>query len=75
LQNDICLRVATGDFCYVASLSPAAEYEVRKMHFNRRLFLEDFWRELSAVERNWLAQQNSLIEWREGVTYEDENAR
>jgi len=71
----LAIEPGTGDYCLVASLSLAAEYEVQRLQFNRRQFLRDFWRELSAEERNWIAQRNSVIELCDGVTHEDENVR
>ena len=51
----------SGDFCHVTHLSVQAEYTIRSLHFNRRRFLRDFWRELHAEERSCIeARQNYL---------------
>ncbi len=64
----------TGDFCFVASLSLPAEYEVQRLQFNRRPFLRDFWRELSSEERNCNAQRNLVIELCSEGNHEFEDA-
>ncbi|MDA1018570.1 MAG: hypothetical protein O3A00_29445, partial [Planctomycetota bacterium] len=52
---------ATGDYCQVAWLSPPAEYEVKKLQFNRRPFLRDFWRELNAAERSLISRHSHVL--------------
>ena len=61
-DNHFCLAKDESDFCKVVSLSIAAEYEVKRLQFNRRPFLRDFWRELSAMERNWQLNKKRVLE-------------
>lgn len=51
----------TGDFCKVVGLSRPAKYEVRRLQFNRRRFLQDFWRELNHGERRWNTRREIVL--------------
>lgn len=55
----------SGNFCLVAHLSEPAEYTIRRLQFNRRPFLRDFWRELDAEERTWTDRMQSVLELQE----------
>ena len=61
----------SGDFCSVKSVSSTAEYEVKRLQFNRRPFLRDFWRGLCAEERNWAAQRILVSELSIGQSSDD----
>jgi uncharacterized protein (TIGR02646 family) len=64
----------TDDFCRVAWLSVPAEYEVKRLQFNRRRFLRDYWRELSANERSWSARRQHVLDLRLVLHENDEAA-
>lgn len=62
----------TGDYCMVRWLSRAAEYEVKRLQFNRRRFLRDYWRELNANEREWQLKKQRVLELNSSIE-RDEN--
>ena len=55
----LALDFATGDYCIVTHLTEAARYTIYRLHFNRRPFLRDFWREIQASERRTLGRLES----------------
>lgn len=50
----------TGDLCRVEPLSPAAEYTVFRLKFNRRSSLRDFWRSLHHEEMRLKAREDDV---------------
>lgn len=62
---------AMGDFCRVISLTRPAEYEVKRLQFNRRPFLRDFWRELHARERTLQSRRGHILELRSFLSEND----
>jgi len=61
-DNHFCLARDKNDDCKVVSLSISAEYEVKRLQFNRRPFLRDFWRELVVMERDWQHRKQLVLE-------------
>lgn len=63
-----------GDYCRVVP-SPAAEYTVFQLRFNRRRFLQDFWRDLDAEERRWTRQMNQVMELQSQIADDDSTSQ
>ena len=70
----LALDSATGDYCLVTHLTEAAEYTIYRLHFNRRPFLRDFWREIHACERRMLGQLESAVVLRNQIGATDPDA-
>jgi len=52
----------TGDFCRVVGRSTPAGYSIRRLQFNTRPFLQNYWRELDAAERQWISLRQTITE-------------
>ena len=70
----LALDSATGDYCRVTHLTEAAKYTIYRLHFNRRPFLRDFWREIQACERRTLGQLKSAVVLRNLIGATDSEA-
>lgn len=65
----------TGDFCRITHRSDAAKYTIRRLPFNRRPFLRDYWRELDAAERTWTDQMRNVQELESLLGHSDPNVQ
>ena len=70
----LALDFATGDYCFVTHLTETARYTIYRLHFNRRPFLRDFWREIHACERRTLGQLESAVVLRNQIGAADPDA-
>lgn len=75
-QFQMTIDPVTRDYCQVLprSNSPPAGYTIRRLQFNRRSDLREFWRELHSMERQAKQQRQSILELQSLIGTADSNA-